>query len=64
MGNTYDRSKGVAGWEPPIVCAKLLLAAPVCLACTPVNPGAPFTGAPYPHEAPLPSIVVLPVSEY
>ena len=43
---THVKSRGVAGWEPPIVCAKLLLDAPVCLDCVFGSPGAPFTGPP------------------
>lgn len=51
---TYVKSRGVAGWEPPIVCAKLLLAAPVCLDCVFGSPGAPFTGPPNAQLVPLP----------
>lgn len=53
---TYVKSRGVAGWETPIVCAKLVLANPICLACAVGNPDAPFTGvlklqvAPFPTE--------------
>ena len=51
---TYVKSRGVAGWEPPIVCAKLLLAAPVCLDCVFGSPGVPFTGPPNAQLVPLP----------
>lgn len=56
LGETNVRSRGVAGWEPPIVCAKLLLAAPVCLDCCVFKgPGAPFAGPPNPQLVPLPN---------
>ena len=39
---THDMSSGVAGWDPPIVCAKLLELVPSCLPCKLGSPGAPF----------------------
>lgn len=49
MRQAYDRSKFAAGWEPPIVCAKLV--GPGCL-------DGPFAmvpfGAPNPQLVPLP----------
>ena len=38
--------KGVAGWEPPIVCAKLVIG---CLVCAFGRPGTPLLGAPNPQ---------------
>lgn len=54
---THVKSSGVAGWEPPIVCAKLLPAVPACRDCVAGNPGAPFTGPPNPQLAPLPEMI-------
>ena len=51
---TYDRSSGVAGCDPPIVCAKLVAAVPVDLACWFGRPGAPFATPPNAQLAPLP----------
>ena len=51
---TYDMSRGVAGCEPPIVCAKLVAADAVCLVCGLGRLGAPFDAPPNAQFAPLP----------
>ena len=51
---TYAMSNGVAGWDPPIVCAKLVAPTPCCLACTFERPGPPLAGAPKPQLVVLP----------
>ena len=51
---TYDMSRGVAGWEPPIVCAKLVAADAFCLVCGLGRLGAPFDVPPNAQLAPLP----------
>ncbi len=52
-GETYDRSRDAAGGGPPIVCAKLVAPAPVCLGCVDGNAETPF-GTPNPQLGPLP----------
>lgn len=52
---TYAISNGVAGCDPPIVCAKLLAPTPGCLACALGRP-VPFAGAPKPQLVVLPRI--------
>ena len=51
---TYDRSIGVAGCEPLIVCAKFPVPEPVCLDVVFDRPGAPFAGVPNAQDAPDP----------
>ena len=45
---------GVAGWDPPIVCAKLVAPTIGCLACAFGRLGAPLLGAPKPQLVLLP----------
>lgn len=51
---TYDRSSGVAGCGPPIVCAKLLVGVPLCLDWAFWSPGTPFVVVPKPQPVPFP----------
>ena len=44
----------MAGWLPPIVCAKLVGPVPACLDCAFVRPEIPFVGPPKPQPAPVP----------
>jgi hypothetical protein len=51
---TYDKSNGVAGWEPAKLCAKLTFP-PICLAAPGGTLALPPMGMPPNHPAPLPT---------